>query len=97
MLGVKTEGYMKGTTSMMNKFYVANEKELLPEINVPTLIVFGQEDRTKSLEEALTLNQNIRGSKLTLIEKVGHYVHEEAPFLVSESVIKEIQYLSGGG
>ena len=97
MLGVKTEGYMKGTTSMMNKFYVANEKELLPEINVPTLIVFGQEDRTKSLEEALTLNQNIRGSKLTLIEKVGHYVQEEAPFLVSESVIKEIQYLSGGG
>lgn len=97
MLGVKTEGYMEGTTSMMSKFYVANEKELLPDIDVPTLIVFGQEDRTKSLEEAMALNQNIRGSKLTLIEKVGHYVQEEAPFLVSESVVKEIQYLSGGG
>lgn len=82
---------------MMSKFYVANEKELLPEIDVPTLIVFGQEDRTKSLEEAIALNQNIRDSKLILIEKVGHYVQEEAPLLVSESVVKEIQYLSGGG
>ena len=97
MLGAKTEGYMEGTTSMMSKFYVANEKELLPEIDVPTLIVFGQEDRTKSLEEAIALNQNIRDSKLILIEKVGHYVQEEAPLLVSESVVKEIQYLSGGG
>ena len=97
MLGVKTEGYMDGTTSMMSKFYVANEKELLPEIDVPTLIIFGQEDRTKSLEEAMTLNQNIRGSKLTLVEKVGHYVQEEAPLIVSESIVGEIQYLSGGG
>ena len=64
---------------------------------MPTLSVFGQEDRTKSLEEAIALNQNIRGSKLILIEKVGHYVQEEAPLLVSESVVKEIQYLSGGG
>ena len=97
MLGTKTEGYMDGTTSMMSKFYVANEKELLPDIDIPTLIIFGQEDRTKSLEEAITLNQNIKGSKLALIEKVGHYVHEEAPFSVSKNIINESQFLSTKG
>jgi len=97
MLGVRSEGYMDGTTSMMSKYYVANELELLPSLDLPTLIIFGQEDRTKSIDEAIALNENIKGSKLHLIENAGHYVHEEAPEKVTKKIIKEINYLSAQG
>ena len=97
MLGVRSEGYMDGTTSMMSKYYVANELELLPSLGLPTLIIFGQEDRTKSIDEAIALNENIKGSKLHLIENAGHYVHEEAPEKVTKKIIKEINYLSAQG
>ncbi len=85
---------MDGTTSMMSKYYVANELELLPFLDLPTLIIFGQEDRMKSIDEAIVLNENIEGSKLILIENAGHYVQEEAPETVTNSIIKELNYLS---
>ena len=44
MLGARSEGYMTGTTSMLNKFYDANEAEQMHRVNNPTLIVFGLED-----------------------------------------------------
>jgi len=82
---------------MMKKYYVANELELLSLLDLPTLIVFGQEDRNKSVDEAIALNENIKGSKLNLIENAGHYVHEEAPEKVTKGIIKEINYLSAQG
>lgn len=95
MLGARSEGYMTGTTSMLNKFYDANEAELMHRVNNPTLIVFGLEDRNKSMEEALQLKNGFRNSKLELIKDAGHYVHEESPIVVSESIIKEMTFLSG--
>ena len=94
MLGVRSEGYMDGTTSMMKKFNAPHEFELLPFIEVPTLIIFGVQDRNKSLDEAKALSDNIRDSKLVLVQEVGHYVHEEQPEIVAESIIENLNYLS---
>jgi len=97
MLGAKSEGYLTGTTSMLNKFYDANEAELMHKVNNPTLIVFGIEDRNKSMEEALQLKNGFRNSKLELIKDAGHYVHEESPIVVSESIVKEMSFLTEQG
>ena len=97
MLGARSEGYLTGTTSMLNKFYDANEAELMHRVNNPTLIVFGVEDRNKSMEEALQLKNGFRNSKLKLIKDAGHYVHEESPIVVSESIIKEMTFLTEQG
>ena len=97
MLGARSEGYMTGTTSMLNKFYDANEAEQMHRVNNPTLIVFGLEDRNKSMEEALQLKNGFRNSKLELIKDAGHYVHEESPIVVSESIIKEMTFLTDEG
>ena len=97
MLGARSEGYLTGTTSMLNKFYDANEAELMHRVNNPTLIVFGVEDRNKSMEEALQLKNGFRNSKLELIKDAGHYVHEESPIVVSESIIKEMTFLTEQG
>ena len=95
MLGARSEGYMTGTTSMLNKFYDANEAEQMNRVNNPTLIVFGLEDRNKSMEEALQLKNGFRNSKLELIKDAGHYVHEESPILLYEIIIKDMTFLSG--
>ena len=97
MIGSKTEDYLQGTSSMLGKFYDANEAELMNQVNTPTLIVFGIEDRNKSMEEALQLKTGFKNSKLQLIQDAGHYVHEESPALVSESIIREMSFLTERG
>ena len=97
MLGARSEGYMTGTTSMLNKFYDANEAEQMHRVNNPTLIIFGLEDRNKSMEEALQLKNGFRNSKLELIKDAGLYVLEESPIVVSESIIKEMTFLTDEG
>ncbi|HJL81219.1 MAG TPA: alpha/beta hydrolase [Gammaproteobacteria bacterium] len=94
MLAVQTEDYMDGTASLMKKFNDPHEFELLPFIEVPTLIVFGMQDRNKSLDEAKALNDNIRGSKLVLVQQAGHYVHEEQPEIVAKIIIENLSFLS---
>ena len=97
MIGSKTEDYLQGTSSMLGKFYDANEAELMNQVNTPTLIVFGIEDRNKSMEEALQLKTGFKNSKLQLIQDAGHYVHEESPALVSGSIIREMSFLTERG
>ena len=94
MMGSKTEDYLDGTSSMLSKFYEVNEADLMDQVSNPTLIVFGIEDRNKSLKEALQLKNGFKNSKLELIKDAGHYVHEESPVLVSESIIREMTFLA---
>ncbi len=52
---------------------------LLPRLRVPTLIVWGREDRVVPLECGERYQQAIPGSQLTLIDQCGHYPHLEKP------------------
>jgi pimeloyl-ACP methyl ester carboxylesterase len=51
----------------------------LMTINVPTLIVTGEEDLLTGIGEAQLMQQNISGSELRVIPKVGHYSPWEQP------------------
>jgi pimeloyl-ACP methyl ester carboxylesterase len=51
----------------------------LKDLNVPTLIVWGEHDTWISPENAPKLNQDIAGSKLKIIPDAGHVPHEEKP------------------
>ena len=94
MMGSKTEDYLEGTSSMLSKFYEVNEADLMDQVSNPTLIVFGIEDRNKSMKEALQLKNGFKNSKLELIKDAGLYVLEESPVLVSESIIREMTFLA---
>jgi pimeloyl-ACP methyl ester carboxylesterase len=50
---------------------------LLKEISVPTLLIFGREDKVTNLDGAKILNDNIPNSKLEIIDKIGHYANLE--------------------
>jgi 3-oxoadipate enol-lactonase len=53
--------------------------ETLKTINVPTLIVTGDEDTLTSVADAELMRQHIAGSQLQLISKGGHYSAFERP------------------
>jgi len=53
--------------------------ETLKTINVPTLIVTGDEDILTGTNEAELMHRNIAGSELRVIPKAGHYAPWEQP------------------
>jgi 3-oxoadipate enol-lactonase len=48
-------------------------------INVPTLIITGDEDTSTGVPEAEVMKQNIRGSEMKVVAKAGHYSPWEQP------------------
>ncbi len=51
----------------------------LGTINVPTLLIFGQEDVLTTPEEGRGIQQRIPGSSLQIIPRAGHYAMFEQP------------------
>jgi pimeloyl-ACP methyl ester carboxylesterase len=56
----------------------------LKSINVPTLIVIGEEDLLSTVADGELMRQNIAGSQLKVIPKAGHYAPWEQPELVGK-------------
>lgn len=53
--------------------------EMLKTINVPTLIISGDEDVMTGIAEAELMKQNIAGSEMRIVAKAGHYSPWEQP------------------
>ena len=51
----------------------------LKTINVPTLLITGDEDILTGIREAELMHQNISGSQLKVVAKAGHYAPWEQP------------------
>jgi 3-oxoadipate enol-lactonase len=62
----------------------ADSVEILKTINVPTLLVTGDEDILTGVNEAELMRQHIAGSELRVVAKAGHY----SPWEQSEEVGK---------
>ncbi len=53
--------------------------ETLKTINVPTLLITGDEDEMTGVKEAELMRQHISGSQMVVISKAGHYSPWEQP------------------
>jgi pimeloyl-ACP methyl ester carboxylesterase len=58
----------------------------LPSIEVPTLIVWGRQDRLLRENAAARLHGRLRGSELFVVDDCGHIPHEERPEIVVEKI-----------
>ncbi|MBT8422895.1 MAG: alpha/beta hydrolase [Gammaproteobacteria bacterium] len=87
MLGTKTDDYWTGTTRMMQFYEAGNEVEMLADLRIPTLIVWGTEDKNKPDGEAEKLNELFPVSRLALIPDAAHYVQEEKPLESAAAII----------
>jgi pimeloyl-ACP methyl ester carboxylesterase len=63
---------------------------LIKKIEVPTLILWGEDDPAIPVEHARRLNLAIRNSTLAIVPKCGHIPHEEKP---EESVDAILNFL----
>jgi 3-oxoadipate enol-lactonase len=83
---------LEGTLKMMRKMSPADVSQVqrgmaerpdsmdtLKTINVPTLLVTGDEDPMTGVNEAEIMRQQIAGSQLRVIPKAGHYSPWEQP------------------
>lgn len=82
----RTEGYLAGMTDLMGQYDDADEAALLKNVRVPTLIVWGAQDR-KPQGEFEELHGLLPGSTAVLVGDAGHYVHEEAPAETAAAMI----------
>jgi pimeloyl-ACP methyl ester carboxylesterase len=68
--------------------------ETLKTINVPTMIVTGDEDILTGVAEAELMRQNISGSQIKVIAKAGHYSPWEQPEEVGKLLRQFLDRLS---
>jgi 3-oxoadipate enol-lactonase len=69
--------------------------ETLHTINVPTLVVTGDEDEMTGVKEAELMRQHISGSQLRVISKAGHYSPWEQPEQVAKLLRQFLDGLQG--
>ena len=69
----------------------------LKTINVPTLVITGEEDTMTGLPEAELMAQNIPGAQLKVIAKAGHYSPWEQPEQVGKLLRQFLDALTNLG
>lgn len=97
MLGARSQGYMAGMTSLMKQYAEGEEIVLAPQVHVPTLIPWGDQDRNKPRSEADALQRLIPGARLVRFGNAGHYVHEEAAAEVAAAIEAWLPVTVAGG
>jgi pimeloyl-ACP methyl ester carboxylesterase len=79
-LAMMLEVRAAGMRPMLHSFAEADLREVLPRIQVPTLLLYGDADRRSPLEVvARDLHTKIPGSRLVVLPGVGHQCDMEAP------------------
>jgi len=68
-----------GMRAMARAFADADLRDVLPQIDVPTLLLYGREDERAPRDVALELHASIPTSRLVWLEDVGHQCNMEAP------------------
>jgi 3-oxoadipate enol-lactonase len=69
-------------------------KDILPGINVPTLVIVGRQDEYTPVAKAEELRQNLQNCKLIIIEDAGHMPNLEHPDKFNEIVLNFLEGIS---
>ena len=59
-------------------------------IKTPTIIIWGDKDKSTPVEDAYFMNQKIRNSKLEIIKGAGHALNKEYPDILAEKILNNI-------
>ncbi len=77
------EGVMK---DIYLKIIKEDLSEILPEIQIPTIIIWGEKDDITKIKDACLINEKIKGSRLEIIPGANHDLNTKAPEELSESI-----------
>jgi len=80
-----------GYRAIAHSMAEADLRNVLPQINVPTLLLYGELDERSPLHIAEDLRKYIRNAKLTVIPGVGHLSNAEAPAVFNDHIRRFIR------
>jgi pimeloyl-ACP methyl ester carboxylesterase len=78
LAGVMSEIRPAGTRTMAHALAEADLRDVLPHVEVPTLLIYGDADERSSLHVAQELHDAIPGSKLAVMPGLGHECYLES-------------------
>jgi pimeloyl-ACP methyl ester carboxylesterase len=79
VVAMMLESRPAGVRPMVEAFAAADLRPVLPRVEVPTLLLYGEADSRAPRPVADALAAGIPGSELVVIPDVGHCAHLEAP------------------
>jgi len=91
---MRTEGAMHAVLARIRRPQSATEKwqGRIPELDLPTFIIWGTEDTWIPVEDAKRFHREISGSGLLIIPECGHLPQEEEP---EQFVTAMLDFMSG--
>jgi pimeloyl-ACP methyl ester carboxylesterase len=78
LVGIMSEFHPGGARAMLHALAEADLRDVLPAIEIPTLLLYGEEDQRSSLAVAAEMRSRIPGSVLVVIPQAGHQSNIEA-------------------
>jgi 3-oxoadipate enol-lactonase len=90
MLGVKPEGAAAALRGMAER---RDQTDLLPKIDVPTLVIVGSEDSVTPPSDAEAMHSRIDGARLVVIEGAGHVSNVERPVEFDRALVEFLEGL----
>ena len=85
MLDASPEGVARALLAMRAR---PDSRPLLPTIDVPTLVVVGEEDRVTDAAEARTIAEGVPGAELVTIPHAGHLSNLENPEAFNDALLR---------
>jgi 2-hydroxymuconate-semialdehyde hydrolase len=80
-------GFEEAYLNLLRKFDFGKRMSDYHLIRHPSLILAGDYDRVIPLEHLKRLHQELTSSKLIILEKAGHFLHEERPDEVNQLIL----------
>ncbi len=85
-LPLKADGMDEAVLAMWDTLRLENEIPIIRTIGIPTLIIWGQNDRIVPLSFARRFKTDIPRAELVIAENAGHAPQEESPQTVNEAI-----------
>jgi len=81
------KGLDKNTKQTMINLISSDLKSILPQIKIPTLIIWGGNDKITPLSDGILMNSLIKNSKLEIISEAQHSPHFTNPEEVTSAIL----------
>jgi pimeloyl-ACP methyl ester carboxylesterase len=79
LLAIMQDARPAGTRTMLHAMAECDLRDVLPRVDVPTLLLYGELDSRSPLPVAESLHASMPGSKLVVLPGAGHVANMERP------------------
>jgi pimeloyl-ACP methyl ester carboxylesterase len=83
--------YVEGTMKDTYKNVILEDlSQFTGFIKIPTILIWGDKDKSTPIDDAYFMNKKIKSSKLVIIEGAGHALNKECPDVLAEKIINNV-------